>query len=91
MQWFFGRLCGSKYDDLMAWWNDKEAIHYATWRNAGGGKFVKVSNMVTNLFCNPKGVWFVDLNADGYDDFLCVAPSGTRMKFFVKFLTDDVI
>lgn len=39
-----------------------EVLTWATWRNTGGGKFVKVSDMSTKLFCNPRGVFWVDLN-----------------------------
>ncbi|KAL2064102.1 hypothetical protein VTL71DRAFT_4596 [Oculimacula yallundae] len=75
-QWFFGRLFGTKYDDLVGWWYQDNVLSFATWKNNGGGKFSKVSDMKTSLFCNPRGIWFVDINGDGYDDFLCVAPSG---------------
>jgi hypothetical protein len=61
-QWFFTRLYGEQYDDLVGWWNTNGVITYATWKNVGEGKFNKVSDMTTSLFCNPKGVWWVDIN-----------------------------
>ncbi|RTE69040.1 hypothetical protein BHE90_016583 [Fusarium euwallaceae] len=75
-QWFFARLYGSKYDD---WWYAKETLSFATWKNNGGGKFSKVSDLDTKLFCNIRGIWWVDINADGYDDFLCVSPNGDTL------------
>jgi len=74
------------------WIDDNNLVTFATWKNNGGGNFAKVSDLQTNLYCIPKGVVWVDLNglsrlhlvsalltsdsADGYDDFLCVAPDG---------------
>lgn len=78
-QWFFARLYGTKYDDLVGWWYENNDLHFATWKNNGGGNFAKVSNLRTNLFCNPRGIWWVDINADGYDDFLCVSPNGDTL------------
>tara|TARA_R110002060_G_scaffold48199_3_gene59186 strand:+ start:6690 stop:7388 length:699 start_codon:yes stop_codon:yes gene_type:complete len=78
-QWFFARLYGTQYDDLVGWWYQDNVLTFATWKNNGGGKFAKVSDMKTSLFCNPRGIWFVDINADGYDDFLCVSPSGDTL------------
>lgn len=37
-------------------------VTYATWKNIGGGQFARVSDTSTGLFCNPKGVFWVDLN-----------------------------
>ncbi len=78
-QWFFTRLYGSKYDDIVGWWYADNELTFATWKNNGGGKFSKVSDLRTSLFCNPRGIWWVDINADGYDDFLCVSPSGDTL------------
>ncbi|KAK2669954.1 SGNH hydrolase superfamily [Fusarium oxysporum f. sp. vasinfectum] len=62
-QWFFTRLYAL----------------FATWKNNGGGKFSKVSDLDTKLFCNIRGIWWVDINNDGYDDFLCVSPNGDTL------------
>ncbi|KAK4198547.1 hypothetical protein QBC40DRAFT_308196 [Triangularia verruculosa] len=78
-QWFFTRLYGSKYDDILGWWYADNVLSFATWKNNGGGKFSKVSDLDTKLFCNPRGIWWVDINADGYDDFLCVSPNGDTL------------
>ncbi|KAF5635566.1 integrin alpha n-terminal [Fusarium sp. NRRL 25303] len=78
-QWFFARLYGSKYDDLVGWQYANEKLSFATWKNKGGGKFSKVADLDTKLFCNPRGIWWVDINADGYDDFLCVSPNGDTL------------
>ncbi|KAF5660854.1 integrin alpha n-terminal [Fusarium heterosporum] len=78
-QWFFTRLYGSKYDDIVGWWYANEKLSFATWKNNGGGKFSKVSDLDTKLFCNVGGVWWVDINNDGYDDFLCVSPNGDTL------------
>ncbi|KAM0547793.1 hypothetical protein ACHAPJ_010254 [Fusarium lateritium] len=78
-QWFFTRLYGTKYDDIVGWWYANNVLSFATWKNNGGGKFSKVSDLDTKLFCNPRGIWWVDINADGYDDFLCVSPNGDTL------------
>ncbi|OBS29554.1 hypothetical protein FPOA_03491 [Fusarium poae] len=78
-QWFFTRLYGTKYDDIVGWWYANEKLSFATWKNNGGGKFSKVSDLDTKLFCNVRGIWWVDINNDGYDDFLCVSPNGDTL------------
>ncbi|KAM0433675.1 hypothetical protein ACHAQK_009109 [Fusarium lateritium] len=78
-QWFFTRLYGSKYDDIVGWWYADSKLSFATWKNNGGGKFSKISDLDTKLFCNVKGIWWVDINNDGYDDFLCVSPNGDTL------------
>ncbi|KFY68955.1 hypothetical protein V496_00654 [Pseudogymnoascus sp. VKM F-4515 (FW-2607)] len=78
-QWFFTRLYGSKYDDIVGWWYADGVLTFATWKNNGGGKFSKISDLKTGLFCNPRGIWWVNINADGYDDFLCVSPNGDTL------------
>jgi hypothetical protein len=78
-QWFFTRLYGTKYDDIVGWWYADKVLTFATWKNIGGGKFSKVSDLKTDLFCNPRGIWWVDINGDGYDDFLCVSPNGDTL------------
>ncbi|RFN46103.1 integrin alpha n-terminal [Fusarium flagelliforme] len=78
-QWFFARLYGTKYDDIVGWWYANEKLSFATWKNNGGGKFSKVSDLDTKLFCNVGGIWWVDINNDGYDDFLCVSPNGDTL------------
>ncbi|KAK8062432.1 carbohydrate esterase family 3 protein [Apiospora hydei] len=75
-QWFFARLYGRKYDDLLGWFEREDgSVAYGCWKN-DGGKFTKIADLSVADNCIPRGVHFLDLNGDGYDDFACVAPDG---------------
>lgn len=62
-QWRFARLFGRERDDLVAWFNRSETEHsFAVWKNLGDGKFNKIADMEPDLFCNPQGLHFIDMN-----------------------------
>ncbi|ETS73393.1 hypothetical protein PFICI_14998 [Pestalotiopsis fici W106-1] len=78
-QWYFARLFNQERDDLLGWINETDgSITYALWRNDGDGVMTKIDDM-TNFpnQCIPRGGRFIDLNADGLDDFVCISnPDG---------------
>ncbi|KAK7414551.1 hypothetical protein QQX98_006578 [Neonectria punicea] len=77
-QWRFARLYGRQYDDFVGWYEPEPGSHrFVVYRNTGAGKFVRISDMNPDLKCIPKGVRFIDMNADGYDDLVCIAPDGS--------------
>lgn len=62
-QWRFARLYGPKYDDLLEWYEKDANTHaFGVWKNLGGGKFKKISDMNPDLFCIPRGLHFIDMN-----------------------------
>lgn len=79
-QWFFARLYGRARDDLVGWFDNADGSqHYGVWKNNGDyntARFDKIADMTASSGCIPRGVRFVDLNADGYDDFVCVNAEG---------------
>ncbi|KAI4602200.1 hypothetical protein KJ359_009438 [Pestalotiopsis sp. 9143b] len=80
-QWFFARLYGRARDDLVGWFDDAAtgAQHYGVWKNNGDyntARFDKIADMTASSGCIPRGVRFVDLNADGFDDFVCINAEG---------------
>ncbi|ETS78505.1 hypothetical protein PFICI_10567 [Pestalotiopsis fici W106-1] len=79
-QWFFARLYGRGRDDLVGWFNATDGSqHYGVWKNNGDyntAKFDKIADMTASSYCIPQGVHFIDLNADGYDDFVCINAEG---------------
>ncbi|KAK4230039.1 hypothetical protein QBC38DRAFT_62431 [Podospora fimiseda] len=80
-QWFFARLFNKDRDDIVGWFDISiTESRYGTWRNTGAttNTFVKLPNdLNTGLNCVPAGIWFIDLNADGLDDFICVNSDGS--------------
>ncbi|KAI0202301.1 hypothetical protein F4808DRAFT_449713 [Astrocystis sublimbata] len=72
-QWFLARLYSRDRDDGI------DDVVYGVWRNTGNpdNVYAKLANdlSVANN-CIPRGVHFVDLNADGLDDFVCIDPDG---------------
>ncbi|KAK4165172.1 hypothetical protein QBC43DRAFT_378166 [Cladorrhinum sp. PSN259] len=80
-QWFFARLFTKDRDDIVGWFDISATdSRYGTWKNTGAttNTFVKLpTDLNTALHCVPSGIWFVDLNADGLDDFVCVNPDGS--------------
>ncbi|KAK8108347.1 uncharacterized protein PG998_010360 [Apiospora kogelbergensis] len=80
-QWFFASLYGNGKDDLIGWFDHPDgSVHYGVWKNNGNhndAAFLKIGDMSVSDNCVPRGVHFVDLNADGYDDFVCIGPDGT--------------
>ncbi|KAF7531462.1 hypothetical protein G7054_g8866 [Neopestalotiopsis clavispora] len=79
-QWFFARLYGRARDDLVGWFDNADGSqHYGVWKNNGDyntARFDKIADMTASSGCIPRGVRFVDLNADGYDDFVCINAEG---------------
>lgn len=62
-QWRFARLFGQNRDDLVAWFNRSETEHaFAVWKNLGDGNFDKIADLEPDLFCNPPGLHFIDMN-----------------------------
>jgi hypothetical protein len=66
-QWRFARLFSQNYDDILAWVNDSPSAgknSYIVWRNSadGKGKFTVSMTMPVDLFCNPAGINFIDMN-----------------------------
>ncbi|KAF4412991.1 Multidomain esterase [Colletotrichum fructicola] len=76
-QWRFARLFTRDRDDLLGWFEKSAGVHaYGVWKNNGNGKFDKIADLDPDLFCNPRGVRFIDMNADGLDDLVCIDPDG---------------
>ncbi|KAK7942571.1 uncharacterized protein PG986_011684 [Apiospora aurea] len=83
-QWFFASLYGNGKDDLVGWFDRPDgSVAYGVWKNRGNyndASFEKIGDMNVADNCPASGVYFVDLNgvcpADGYDDFVCIAPDG---------------
>ncbi|KAL5362439.1 hypothetical protein BJX96DRAFT_177152 [Aspergillus floccosus] len=79
-QWFFARLFRQDRDDLLGWFDKPDgSVAYGTWRNTGNpsNMFVKVADTSVGDNCIQPGVNFIDINADGLDDFVCIAKDGT--------------
>ncbi|KAJ4258177.1 hypothetical protein NW762_008322 [Fusarium torreyae] len=78
-QWRFARLFDPLYDDFVGWFEINPGEHfYAVWKNSGDGKaeFTKIDDMHPNFYCILRGLHFIDMNADGLDDIVCIAPNG---------------
>ncbi|QKX57197.1 uncharacterized protein TRUGW13939_04305 [Talaromyces rugulosus] len=80
LNFFFARLYTQKKDDLLIYQKSSSGfVTFNTYRNTGeneqmfplGGSFSIHGN------CNPGGVHFIDINADGLDDYVCIALDGT--------------
>ncbi|QKX60476.1 uncharacterized protein TRUGW13939_07621 [Talaromyces rugulosus] len=78
-QWFFARLFDRSRDDFVGWYERNDGSQwYGVWRNTGDASnlYVKIADMNVVLPCIPEGVNFVDINADGLDDMVCIGPMG---------------
>ncbi|KAF7556324.1 hypothetical protein G7Z17_g1541 [Cylindrodendrum hubeiense] len=78
-QWKFGRLFDQDYDDLIAWISESDTSQvYAVWANSadGEGSFTQLNDFSTGLVCDAEGVYFIDMNDDGLDDWVCIASNG---------------
>ncbi|KAH7320726.1 hypothetical protein B0I35DRAFT_500940 [Stachybotrys elegans] len=78
-QWRFARLFSQNYDDLVAWVNLTETDHvFSLWKNSGDGKgtFTRIADLIPDLYCNPRGIHFIDMTGDGLDDLVCIDPEG---------------
>ncbi|KAF4998528.1 hypothetical protein FDECE_11769 [Fusarium decemcellulare] len=80
-QWKFARLFSPQYDDIVLWVDndDESEIVFAALKNSGDGKgvFTSIDDMHGAMYCDSgKGVFFIDMNADGLDDFVCIDSKG---------------
>ncbi|KAM5381701.1 hypothetical protein ACJZ2D_002921 [Fusarium nematophilum] len=75
-QYRFARLYGRQYDDLVGWYERDGKHTFGVWKNQGEGKFDKISDMNPDIYCIPRGLHFIDINGDGYDDIVCISPEG---------------
>ncbi|GIK05073.1 hypothetical protein Aspvir_009172 [Aspergillus viridinutans] len=78
-QWFFVRLFARERDDFVGWYERNDGSQwYGVWRNTGdeANLFTKIADMNVSIACIPRGVNFIDINADGLDDFVCIGPGG---------------
>ncbi|KAL4898828.1 hypothetical protein BDW74DRAFT_184352 [Aspergillus multicolor] len=54
------------------------AVRYEVYWNVDGqGAFESAGPLSVTDNCNPAGVHFVDINGDGYNDFICIRKDGT--------------
>ncbi|THC94729.1 hypothetical protein EYZ11_005768 [Aspergillus tanneri] len=83
---FFARLFRRERDDLLRWNKNDDAVVYHTWKNTGNekGMFKRIGDVSVADNCKPAGVNFIDINADGLDDFVCIAPDGTAFASINK-------
>lgn len=70
-----------QFDDLVGWVDnkDKTEIVFAAVKNSGDGKgvFTDMDDVHGAMYCdNGAGVFFLDMNGDGLDDFVCVDSKG---------------
>lgn len=71
-QWRFARLFTRNRDDLLGWFEKSAGVHaYGVWKNNGGGKFDKIADLDPDLFCNPRGVRFIDMNGENFRSVSC--------------------
>ena len=80
-QWKFARLFSDQYDDVVLWVDndDESEIVFAAMKNSGDGKgvFTNINDLHGDMYCDSgKGVFFIDMNADGLDDFVCIDSKG---------------
>ncbi|KAF7549363.1 hypothetical protein G7Z17_g6445 [Cylindrodendrum hubeiense] len=78
-QWRFARLFDTKYDDLVGWYELSETEHaFGVWKNSadGQGTYTRIADMYPHMYCIPRGLHFIDMNADGLDDIVCIGPEG---------------
>ncbi|KAM0544199.1 hypothetical protein ACHAPJ_011950 [Fusarium lateritium] len=78
-QWRFARLFNRNYDDILGWFNEgSDKNYFGTWANSADGQanFTKINDVNPNFYCDPRGIHFIDMNADGLDDFVCITANG---------------
>ncbi|KAK7432202.1 hypothetical protein QQZ08_001147 [Neonectria magnoliae] len=78
-QWRFARLFNRNYDDIVGWFNEGTSKNYfGVWANSanGQGSFTKLNDLDPKYYCDPRGIYFIDMNADGLDDFVCIQANG---------------
>lgn len=74
-------MFSEQYDDVVLWVDndDESEIVFAALKNSGDGKgeFSNIDDMHGDMYCDSgKGVFFIDMNADGLDDFVCIDSKG---------------
>lgn len=42
----------------------------------GQASFTKINDINPNYYCDPRGIHFIDMKADGLDDFVCITANG---------------
>ncbi|KAJ5081566.1 hypothetical protein NUU61_009830 [Penicillium alfredii] len=74
----FARLFSRDRDDLLNWEEKEDNIIFHVWKNTGDGEkpYKSIDHAAVNIFCNPAGVRFVDVNGDGLDDYVCLGKEG---------------
>ncbi|KAK2728197.1 killer toxin subunits alpha beta [Colletotrichum kahawae] len=78
-QWHFARLFNRNYNDILGWFNEGSDVNYfGAWANSADGQasFTKINDINPNYYCDPRGIHFIDMNADGLDDFVCITANG---------------
>lgn len=86
-QWRFVRLFSPDYDDLVGWFEKSPGVHaFGVWKNSADhqGKFTKIADLNPDLFCNPIGLNFIDMNAGKLKilaDLLAVRLSLTAIRW----------
>ncbi|KAK6063962.1 killer toxin subunits alpha beta [Seiridium cupressi] len=66
---------GSGVSDGIYYHDSVEMVAYGCWKK-NGAKFTKIADLSVNDNCIPRGVHFIDVNGEGYDDFACVGTDG---------------
>ena len=72
-QWRFARLFTRDFDDLVEWWEPSKGQNsFGVWKNSADqkGKFTKIADMPIPLYCDPKGIQFIDMNGKFTQNFL---------------------
>ncbi|KPM44471.1 hypothetical protein AK830_g2091 [Neonectria ditissima] len=78
-QWRFARLFSRNYDDIVGWFSTSDTANaFGAWANSadGQGSFTKLNDLNPSYYCDPSGIYFIDMNADGLDDFVCIEETG---------------
>ncbi|KAH7129387.1 family 3 carbohydrate esterase [Dactylonectria estremocensis] len=79
-QWRFAKLFYRDYDDFVGWFEKSKNEHaFGVWlENSadGQGAYTKIADMYPNMYCIPRGIHFIGMNADGLDDVVCIGPEG---------------
>ncbi|KAH8883564.1 hypothetical protein GQ53DRAFT_732005 [Thozetella sp. PMI_491] len=76
-QWFFARLFSRDRDDFIGWFTQSDgSVRYGVWRN-DGATFTKINDLNPASNCALGSIYWIDVNADGLDDMVCVAADGS--------------
>lgn len=74
-------MFSDQYDDIVLWVDndDESEIVFAALKNSGDGKgeFTSIDDVHGDMYCDSgSGVFFIDMNGDGLDDFVCIDSKG---------------